>query len=176
MRIVEGVVDGLETDARMLCRERERKAEKCKIDEVLRHGASLVRDGEKMSFSFISSVLRESVILNEALLCVRKMCSPFGKDKLGSFVVLLKGVLGEEGFDGEYIEVRLTFVRNGYDLGGFVPSPNNYNKDDCFILQPEMWPHKVQRVLGPNEFRPSRNIWSSFVLLESECEEKLNRW
>lgn len=55
-----GGVDGLETDSTLRCSEGERDAEKFKIDRLLQYGAYLRRGGEEMSFTRISSVLRES--------------------------------------------------------------------------------------------------------------------
>lgn len=74
---------------------------------VTRWGA-MIGDGEKMSFSSISSVLRESVLLEEVLPFVEALFSVFGKDTLGSIAELLWGVLKKRGFNGQEREVNPT--------------------------------------------------------------------
>lgn len=75
-----------------------REEQKCKIDRLLQDEASLVLEGEEMSFSNISSVLTESVKLEEVLQHLTKIFGLFGKDIFGSFcwaseIVAGRGVL-----------------------------------------------------------------------------------
>lgn len=106
-------MDSLETCSRMLCSEGDWGAENRKVDRYLQNGASLVRDGERMAFSRISSVLPYSVILEQALPFVITLFILFRIDSRGPFAGILQEVLGEAGFHWEDTGVKMTFARSG---------------------------------------------------------------
>lgn len=79
---------------------RRKMGRKGNIDRLLQDGAYMVHDGDEMSFYRMSSVLRESKILEEAIEYMGTLFSLFRKDTLETFPELLHEVLGEDIFDG----------------------------------------------------------------------------
>lgn len=130
-----------------------------------------MRDEKYISFSRFSSALRDSVILEEALIVVKKLFSLFGKHPLEMFAGLLRNVLEEVGVDKGDTKVKLKFVRSGYVLEGFVISVENYDPEGWFIRELGVWLRKVQRVFVMSEFGPSRNLKNSFVLRDGRNEK-----
>lgn len=58
------------------CARKEKKAETCKPDRLSSDGAYMVRDEESISLSRMSSVLIDSVILEESLSFVKNLYQP----------------------------------------------------------------------------------------------------
>lgn len=79
---------------------------------------------------------------------MKRLISLFRSHLLEMFGTLLRQELIGNGFHKEESQVTLTFVRNGYVLEGFVLSLEHYNEGGCLIMEPKVWPCKVQRVYG----------------------------
>lgn len=77
----------------------------------------------------------------------------FWKDTLESFATVLLELLGEDGLDEGDTEVKLTFASSGCVLGGFLPSLKDYNEEECFIREPDLWLQKVEKSISDQSVR-----------------------
>lgn len=96
-----------------------------------------MRDGEELSFPWISTALRENKILDKVLLIVRKLFRVFSRDKIVSFPRFLQELLGEEGLEGKATIARLNVVSSAYAIGELVSSLDEYDEGRCFIREPK---------------------------------------
>lgn len=76
----------------------------------------------------------------KAVPVMQRLSSLFWKDMLELFAGILLELLGKDRLHEEDKKAKMTLLRTGCVLRGFVPSQELYNGEEWFIREPKSWP------------------------------------
>lgn len=156
----------------------------CNVDNSSsrQNGWNLVRDGERVTLSELRSLVYVSTDIYSSRTDVFKkhacIVELFPRDTFQVFIELLDEHLQEDGRHNHDSDVKLEFVQSGMVQGGFIPTMDDYNREENCISTERISTFQgiSQRIFGTCRFGTVGSPKFSFVLLKGQDNNKEEIW